>query len=268
MQVMFHKQKKDQGFTVVELIVVVTVMGLLIGILFGPLDDLYISNTTSAGQITQDSDTRSALYRIATDLTYSNGFIGSIPAPVIPAGAGSNNAGAGWSSTSSSSTDLHTLMASVYASDAEANSATRKPIAVNQNLVGSCSATYIESQISAQNIAKNTYVYFVRDNTLYRRTMINTPQLAPTIGLNGLCSQPYQKQSCASGCDASDAVIVKNVTEFKIQYYSDTTMPLSTVNDTTVATAKAAKISIKTQPARTSSRISPTTAEIKISISQ
>lgn len=265
---MRHTYRKMSGFTVVELIVVIAVMGLLIGLLFGPLDDLYISNTTSAGQTTQDTDTRSALYRIASDLTNATSFVGSIPAPVTPVGAGSNNGAAGWSSASTMSTDFHTFMASVYASDAAETEATRKPIAVNQNLVGSCSASYIESQIAAQNIAKNTYVYFVRDNVLYRRTMINTPQLTPTIGLNGLCTTPYQKQSCASGCSASDAVLVKNVSQFKIEYFNDATTPLSPVNDTTIASAKVAKISIRTQPSNTGSRISPTSAEIKVTLSQ
>lgn len=268
MQAMYHKPKRISGFTIVELIVVVTVMGLLIGLLFGPLDDLYVSNTTSAGQTTQDSDTRSALYRIATDLTYANGFIGSITTPVTPLGAGSDNGVAGWSATSGSSTDIHVLMASVYASDAAESASNRKPIAVNQNPLAGCSASYIESQIASQNIAKNTYIYFVRNGNLYRRTMVNSPQLAPTIGLNLPCTTPYQKQSCASGCTSRDALLVKNVTQFKIEYYSDTVTPLSTLNDTTVANAKSAKISIKTQPANAASRIVPTTADVKISIAQ
>lgn len=237
----------SRGFTIVEVIVVVTVLGLLTGLLFGPLDDLYISNTTSSAQTTQDSDTRGALRQIASDLTNATNFVSSIPTPASP--TGSNDGSNPWIGSDT------VLMASTYATDKLLSDPTRRPISVGS----SC-------DIAQQQFVKNTYVYFIKSgtSTLYRRTMVNTPN-------NGTpCTAIAQNQSCTSGCAGTDAKLLGNVVSFKINYYatSDPNNPISPITSAGIDAARFAKISIKTQPASTTSRVTPTTADIRINIAQ
>ncbi len=51
----------SKGFTIVETLVVVTVCGVLITLLFGPLSDLFTSNTKSLTSVVQTSDIKTAL---------------------------------------------------------------------------------------------------------------------------------------------------------------------------------------------------------------
>ena len=246
----------SHGFTIVETIVVLTVLGLLTGLLFGPLDDLYISNTASSAQTTQDSDTRSTLRQIAGDLTNMTEFVGTIGTPTTP--TGSNDTTGAWNGSAS------TLMASVYATDKPTSDPLRKLV----NAGTSCDFT------SSQPFIKNTYIYFVKagTTTLYRRTMINTPNAGTP------CTSIAQTQSCASTvmaayssiCKSTDAVLLKNVASFTIDYYasSDPNNPISPITTTNIGTAHFAKISITTRPASATSRVAPTTASIRIGITQ
>lgn len=243
MQAIFPKYSASHGFTIVELIVVVTVLGLLGGLLFGPLDDLYVSNVSSSAQTTQDSDTRGALRQIANDLAYTTNFLSSIPTPASP--TGSDNALGAWNSGAS------VLMASMYATDKPASDSTRKPVSISP----ACDPTL-------QQYIKNTYIYFVKSNTLYRRVMVNTP----TMGTP--CTGIAQNQSCASGCPSTDAILLRNVTSFTITYYVTTDPSSPVATGAGIDTARTAKIALKTQPASTTSHVTPSTADIRISVSQ
>lgn len=249
MQAIFHKHTNNRGFTVVELIVVITVTAILSGMLFGPLNDLYTANVSSSAQITQDSDTRGVLRQIANDLTSTTGFVDTIAVPATP--TGSNNLTASWIYTLPSNaaaanvdTDTQVLMGKVYATDLPYDHEDRRPIGAGT----AC-------DLSQQTFVQNTYVYFVKLGTLYRRTMVNSPNAGTP------CAAISQKQSCqtpnGTNCLASDAVLLRNVRSFLVTY------------DTPSATAaKAATITVRTQPTSVVSSISPTEASIRISLAQ
>lgn len=243
----------SRGFTLVELVIVMTVMTVLTGLMFGPLADLYTSNTSSAAQVTQDSDTRSALRQIASDLTYSSGYVGSIAAPTSP--TGSNESTGAWTylpaaNASSANVDANTqvLMGKLYATDLPYSDENRKPVSVGS-----------PCDLTQPPFIQNTYVYFVKSGTLYRRLMANTPN-------NGSpCTPIAQQQSCrtiSAGCPAVDAVLLKNVTSFLIEYDNNPTTPVQ------VPLARSAKITVKTQPSSVTSPIVPTEASIRISLIQ
>lgn len=249
MQAIFRNHTSS-GFTIVELVVVITVMTLLTGLLFGPLTDLYTSNTSSSAQVTQDSDTRSALRQIASDLSYSNGFIGTIIAPTTP--TGSNDGINPWlytvpSAASSTNVDANTqvLMAKVFATDLPYSDQERKPIGS-----GSCDLTL-------GSFVQNTYIYFVKSGTLYRRMMVNSPATGTPCASTPISQQQSCRTISTPTCPAADAVLLKNVTSFLIDY-----------DNPAVTFAKSAKITLKAQPNSSSSPINPTEATIRISLVQ
>ena len=253
MQVSYHS-RSNNGFTIVEVIVAITVMTVLSGLLFKPLSDLLTSNIVSSTQVTQDSDTRSSLRQIAGDLTYSTGFVDSIATPPTPTGP--DNGTANWTyaaptSNSTNNVDANTqiLMARLYATDQASDSESRMPVGA----AGYCDLTQ-------QVFVQNTYIYFVKSGTLYRRTMTNNPNSGTP------CSSMAQKQSCNNlsnpVCESSDAVLLKNVTSFLVEYRNGT----ATAASASVATS--AKITVRTAPPSTTSPVSPTQADITISLVQ
>lgn len=207
----------SSGFTIVELIVTITVAAILAGILFGPLDDLYQSNVKSLTKVVQTTDTRSALRSIQENIALSSGFLAQNTV--------TDPDGTTWN----------------------ANNGT-----INNILITNNNATNIDASIDTTNTRRlvmdvgcnkpvqNNYVYFVSNGTLYRRTLKNTPDSTcdgMAIGQKQTCAADYASQPYKDSCQGIDAKILTGVTSFTIDYYvspADTTPTSDPTNATTV----------------------------------
>ncbi len=235
------KSRVAAGFTIVEIMVVLSILGVLIAIVFGTLADFYESNNKTIVSTVQNGDAQTALRLIEKDVSTAAGFLtaNAVADPTRPAG---------WShrGVDTANPNNRILILSSYATTNNSN--TRALLFAT----GSCSQPLT-----------NNLVYFVDAGVLYRRTIKNTA--TPCGGLTS-----GQKQSCAAtvtnvSCQAVDAKLMVNVTEFSIDYYvtptdstpySDAygTNPTSTIES---STTKTVNISI-TSSQRTGG--SPTTA--------
>jgi prepilin-type N-terminal cleavage/methylation domain-containing protein len=214
MQAMFDNKK---GFTVVELVIAVTITAIVMSLLFGAMHEYYTSNVTSVAQTNQNTDTRSVLRTISDDLDSMISFQPNQIVTAIP--LGSDNLVAPWTYTGASGTpsSYKVLIATTYATDKLSSDATRTPIFVNTG--SGCSP-------DNASLMRNTLIYFVaRDAStskynLYKRTLVNTGGGSP-------CSTPFQKNSCKASlaaasplvCGGSDALILSDIKEFNIAYY-------------------------------------------------
>lgn len=233
--------KSQSGFTIVELVVVITVLSILIGLVLTTLGSFYQSNTTSLSQTVQSTDTRSVLRSIENDLVTSSGFLATTSmVPVNP--TGSDNIDGIWSykGTDALHPNNRVLISSNYATDKPASDETRSLIFCN----------------SGSQPLINNLVYFVAKDpnstkyNLYRRTMIGTG--------TGCTATPFQKQSCAPAkasinppCQSSDAVLLYDVENFTIDYYAtpdkqETIIDQYGVGETSISTAKSIKITVTT----------------------
>lgn len=212
--------KSEQGFTIVELITVITVMGILISIVFGIMFDFYQSNVASLRIATQVDDTSYALHTIENDLTLATGHLSKVTPVTSP--QGSDNATAEWSFKGTGVTD-RVLIAQSYAT-------TGAPTDDNRTLVKSTGGTGGCGSSTNTSYVKNTTIYFVRDQTLYRRTI---------VGSDGCAPGPFQKNTCASAnistspCQSSDAKLLTDVTSFIPQYFAAATdsSPIDVYNE-------------------------------------
>jgi len=269
--------KHSSGFALPELIVTITVLTLLTPTVIYGLGNFYQDNINSLTKTTQDTDTRSALNRIANDLRTTTGFRAALSvATVTPLGSNNNATGNnGWSYcgiiTASTTCDGVTtnnfatnrvLIAYTYATDGPGDNNKRMPVFVNSG--GSF-------DLSTATPATVAYIYYVAPDpvngsqkNLYRRTIVDVNpttnvfrNISPATGLwpcstsnptyTG-CTTPYQKTTCASAsvssyssvCGASDAVLLYNVKSFWVDYYDVTNTPIDnyyTSNSTNAATA-------------------------------
>lgn len=239
---MLRSSTKQRGFTIVELIMVITVMGILISIVFGIMFDFYQSNVGSLKIATQVDDTSYALHTIENDLMLATGYQAKVTPVTSP--QGSDNATAEWNFKGTGTTD-RVLIAQSYAT-------TGSPTDNNRELVKSNGGTGGCGSSSNTSYVKNTIIYFVRAQTLYRRTI---------VGPNGCSPGPFQKQTCASAnvstspCQSSDAKLLTDVTSFIPQYFTATTdsTPVDVYNEPSdavasgqVAASKAITVNIQT----------------------
>lgn len=197
--------KRSNGFTIPELIVVLTVLGVLIGLIFGPFDDLYWANAQSLQTIVQTTDTRSALRQIEREITISKGFLKESAMDInsdTPYVNGTNKWT--WDGTGTPSVDSpkNVLITENYATRGDTGDIVRAadcatPLTVN-------------------------YVFFVYGNTLYRRALVN-PTICSTDGVTA--DQLTQQRTCYSvslntSCKGRDAKIITDVDSFTISYFT------------------------------------------------
>jgi len=169
--------------------------GILMGILFGPMDSLYTSNARGLKRIAVTADAHSALNAMQNTIQLSTGF--------LSANSVSDPAGTTWHATNSGVNNV--LITSNYATtiDESADSAGNRKLA----LASDCSTPL-----------QNNYVFFVSNGKLYRRTLTNKSSACSGYANN-------QKQTCApgstvSGCQGADALLTTGVTSFTISYYA------------------------------------------------
>lgn len=251
MRAMFtNRRDKTSGFTLVEVIVAITVLSILGVTVLNTLGNYFSDNVVSISKITQDSDARSVLYSIGKELTDSSGFLSSLP--VVPPLAYYNNGtslvdqSSGWSYLGLNGSDTpnnRVLIATKYATDTDPSNPSRQPLFIRNN--GTCEPSdphVVPAQV--------TFIYYMAkdpndSNTydLYRRTVV--PPLTMVycrggtlyVDLNGNPGLPWQKQTCPLGlpvsldlnhlCQGGDAILLRGITSFNVDYF---TAPNDTVS--------------------------------------
>jgi prepilin-type N-terminal cleavage/methylation domain-containing protein len=242
--------KFSRGFTIIELIVAMTVMTILSGVVFVALDGLYSGNVGTSAQSTLDTDTLSVLRSIEKELTDASGWTTSLPVS-IPLGPTNNTitaetwsyCGTGGVANCTQSVN-RVLIASTPATDKADSDSTRLPIFANTS--GSCNTAGTINTVQAVRI------YFVAPdhtdatkNDLYRRTILN-PTGATICG----STNPYQTTTCApsvsnyaackdtSGVSHTDAILATNISSFSVDYYTNAndSSPISSEYTTTAST--------------------------------
>lgn len=243
---MFGSSNKSHGFTIPELIVAILAISILTIIVFDTLGTYYYSNTTSLGITTQDTDTRTALRQIESDLSIGSVFYDSAVVssselgPKDQAGltvASDRQWTVNWDSASTGNMILASTIATTTSGDM---------VALTANS-GDCGP-------DKANFMKNLAVYFVKNNVLYRRTIVNwssdgsTP--TPCAGYTPN-TQTAQKTSCApsvssSQCVSKDAVLARNVSSLQVKFYTSPTSSAPVTASSDLASAKTVDITVST----------------------
>lgn len=230
--------KSQRGFTIVELLVVLSVLGILIGLVMVTLANFYLSNLKTLNQTIQSSDTRSALGTIEKNLSLTSGFLASIGSLADPYGP---------------STGIATW---TFRGDNPVSSApvTKPTILIAQAYATSTSNTLVYYPCGETlNPVKNTLIYYVKNKTLYRRTITPANTCAATpIAQKPTCSSSGVGSGFPS-CLGSDAVLLTDVSTFKIDYYDKAidSAPLNTYSQTDPAIQDTDSIRVTIETERT-----------------
>lgn len=212
-------QAANSGFTIPELLIVMSVSAIAMALLFGPLNDLFKDNTVGLQSIIQTADTRGALRQIERRVTASDSFLATNN---ITDRSTSNNSTYTWN-WQGSGTASRVLITENYGTDLANDT---------NDGAGNIVLTSPTCDITAPQTIN--YVYYVKNSALYRKT-ITQLSYPPTCG-----GTVQQKRSCATTvtnpayCQINDAWIVGDVSNFSVDYYSSpsTSTPLDSNNGT------------------------------------
>lgn len=239
------KLRRSHGFTIVELIVIVTVLAILTPLVLTGLGNFYQANISSLRQSTQDTGARGVLRTVEKDLAYSPSFLASqtVTSPLL--GPSSSASG-----PSTWTANRDTLIAYTYAT--ATSSGVRVPV-FYQPSGSDC------DQPTSGMMLRNTIIYFVAVdpsnssiNNLYRRTIVGTtptgtpcPGTPATLDQKTTCRPTVASGACTRSAQVgSDTLVMRDVDRLTLEYYAlaTSTTPLSASSDP--ASAQSAKISI------------------------
>ena len=230
----------SRGFTLVELVIAMPLALIIITVFVATLFITLQWSSINQAQLELNSDNQTALTELERDVRYSNTFAkGLLNASFID----NNKPVSGWSYRGTSATNRVLILRS-YATNEHPFSNERESVYVNGTIANPYAPANTALNCNS-NLRKNPQlpymiIYFVASNTLYRRILVDKT----TTLCSGSTSQ-FQQQSCpeaamASPCTVKDEVIVKNVSEFRIDYQSysmSSTVPVYTTLDAYAATS-------------------------------
>ena len=232
MQHMYHIKSREKGFTIVELLLAVSLSVVVIGVFIGIIMTSYLRFGRNTIQLELNGNLQNALVDVERDIRFSTTYATGLPTPFVDTNAPSG----GWTHRGTpSDANKRVLVLKASATTNNPYSPSRAPIYVNggvtnpyitQDPLLNCSnipplgTLYINPQLPFY------IIYFVENNNLYRRIVVDSS----TTVCNG--AQQYQKQSCPTGtggsCTVKDEIIATDVTRFSVNYYQQTDDPTPT----------------------------------------
>lgn len=237
------KTKTETGFTLVELLIATILSSLVVTVFIAALLTMVSTAAMQKTQLELSGESQIALDIIERDIRLALDFGTTLPAPFqdqYGPQLTDNTWSGSWTykgvDTAPASPQKVLLLRQITTVGHPLNP-TRSPVYVQSALANpyelrpefNCSVFHPTNNPTGsltQNYKLPYYqIYFVRDNTLYRRTVTDTATV--------LCNGPqYQKQSCPredatrpATCLANDEIIAHNVAGFRVDYYQQEELP-------------------------------------------
>lgn len=230
------------GFSLVELMIAMLLIGTILSVFITALLSMLDVSSRNQVQLELNGENQVALDTIERDVRLATTFATALPTQFSDQ-YGPANTNEGWTGSwtykgvepGNPNSPYKVLILGEKASVGNPLAANRKPVFIKGFLTNPYATADVAlncTEASPGTLVANYklpyyLVYFVRDNTLYRRTLTDTT--------TELCNGPQrQKQSCPrqdatphTTCRARDEIMATNVSEFRIDYYLqlDTPMP-------------------------------------------
>lgn len=236
--------QSTRGFTLVEMLVVAPIVILAIGAFVTVMVAMTGQVIATRSENVMAYDTQNALDQMEQDVKLSGAFLANNDFTLqSPQGyTDSTGTTASFENANTDATRGTMLILRSFMTDKNPLDPARSIVYTNQPSSSCDSGVVTGNQPFTQNI-----VYFVKNNTLWRRTLVQQGASAPT-----LCSTPWQLPSCTPGvtrgsyCKVDDERLLDNVSAFSVQYFdnasdtaADTAASDSTASDSARATALA-----------------------------
>lgn len=236
------------GFTVVELLTATILVGLVVTVFISSLLNMFSSVARQKTRLEMVAENQATLAFIERDIRLASSFETTLPTPFSDS-YGPTSTTDDWTGTWSykgidpgnPDSPFKTLILRQTATVEHPLSTNRTPVYIKGFLANPYAAAQSTYNCTGGALGALTYnhklpymlIYFVRNNTLYRRTITDTT--------TQLCNGPqFQKMSCprdaaqprGAQCEAHDERLAENVAKFNITYYTQLDNPTPTFQDT------------------------------------
>ena len=226
---LINSLRRGRGFTIVELIIVITVLGLIFPLSIMIINS-YKDTVFSDDKVKTSVLAQRALYYMDDSVRVASAFLTAVPSPFTDA-YGPHNAGSSGSeawSYKGDSASSRVLMTQSYATTVNPSSTGRLPVYENTPAFNCTTQMHYQTQLPFVT------VYFVKDSVLYKRTLTDTTTaLCPgnTQQQKQSCPPYIAKASLDASCQARDEVLITNVNSFSVAYYQSSSDGTSTQLD-------------------------------------
>jgi Tfp pilus assembly protein PilV len=202
------------GFTLVEMLVIAPIVILAIGGFIALMVTMVGSVLTTRDQNAMIYQSQDSLSRIEDDIRLAARFLTTTSTLTSPQGSNNNFTG-----TSAFTNASNTLILSTLATTKNPADATRE-LVYYKNQPNACDAQKVFNQVYF-----NTIIYFIKDGSLWRRTVMPNYNTSSTVDAETVCTAPWQQNSCSPGytstrCQTNDIELMKNVSSLAVEYYS------------------------------------------------
>lgn len=230
---------RQSGFTLIEMLIIAPVVILALGGFIALMVSMVGSVLITRDRSLLTYDVQNSLNLIERDVRVSTDFPSSTGTVASP--QGSNDSTAPFVSSSA-------LIMSMYATNKNPDDSTRQ-LVYYANQPNACGSTETANKPFALQV-----VYYLKNGSLWRRTILPPYNRNATPDANTVCQDPWQRNTCSPGytagapCEAADSEIMKNTDTFSFNYFAtvaDTT-PLTFDQSTTAAAVKVSLTGRKT----------------------
>lgn len=221
---------KQRGFTLIEVAVIAPVM-ILVAISIVGILIILVSSTVqpNARSLIMQQEVR-ALDSIESDINNSYAYINSTTSYGFLSDLPANFSDSAISDYSDPPNGTMVLGIQTFNQIIDSTDSSRTKVLPAFKDTASCSNT---TNLSPNNIAPIVVVYYVKNNTLYRRTLVDTSN--PST-----CGTKLARQTCLTSCAAEDVALVQvdELRVFNVEYYTGITNDVVTTDPTAARSAK------------------------------
>ena len=245
-------QQSAAGFTLIEMLVIAPIVILAIGGFIALMVNMVGNVLVTRDQTNMIYESQDALNRIEDDIRLSSQFLTTTGTLSSPQGSDSNFTG-----TAAFSNSSNTLILSTYTTTKNPGDSTRE-LVYFRNQPNAC-----DSQKIFNKVLNGQIIYFIKNGSLWRRTILPSYNTNATPDLQTVCATPWQLNSCSPGysasrCQTNDVEVMKNISSLTVEYYST---PSSTTNIGASSANAATSVKVTTNGSKT-------TAGRPVSVSQ
>lgn len=201
------------GFTLIEVLIIAPAVIIVISGFVALMLALTSDVLSTREQSVLAFETQDALDRIEQDTRLTTQFLVTSGTQLAPQGSDNNFTGtAAFSNTNS-------LIMGALTTDVNPVAATRQLVYYAKQ-PNDCGATQVYNRVLQAKV-----IYFIKDGSLWRRSILPPYNTNATADDNTVCSTPWQRNTCSPGaagalCETNDTEVMKNVKTFTVKYYS------------------------------------------------
>jgi competence protein ComGC len=224
------------GFTLIEMLIIAPIVILALGGFIALMVTMVGNVLTTRDQTNMTYESQDTLNRVEDDIRLATQFLtttGTLSSP-----QGSNDSTAAFTNSANNTLILYTLATTKNPADSS------RELVYYKNQPYDCTTQKVFNQV-----AFNKVIYFIKNGSLWRRTIVPTYNTNATADAETVCTAPWQQNSCSPGyapatrCQTNDIELMKNVSTLNVEYFSSSSSTTN-IGASNAGTATTVKVTV------------------------